>query len=296
MYRGKKQRMWSLLAKILIVVMTVVSVVQTDSVMAATRSQVKGIKIIKPAIQTLALKKGETYKLRYIVKPARARNSLVFSSSKKSIVKVSKKGVLKARKTGKVTITVASKTKPVKKVQIKVTVYKKLKKVRKVTLSQTNVTLKQRQSLVLKSVLSPKKTTDKKVTYVTSDRSVAAVTQKGVVTAGNTGTALITAYAKDGRGAKAVGKVTVIKAEDKVTSGGTATSVPSDGGTKGTPSEVPDRTGAADLTPTLTASSTPTASPTPGTSSQPAQEKELPKITWNCLGDSITANAYVNHH
>lgn len=179
---------------------------------------------------------------------------------------------------------------------------------RKVTLSQTSVTLKQRQSLVLKSVLSPKKTTDKKVTYVTSDRSVAAVTQKGVVTAGNTGTALITAYAKDGRGAKAVCKVTVIKAEDKVTSGGTATSVPSDGGTKQTPSEVPDRTGAADVTPTLTASSTPTASrtstasstptasPTPGISSQPAQEKELPKITWNCLGDSITANAYVNHH
>lgn len=308
MYEGKKHRIRSLLARILIVVMTITSIVQTDSVLAATNSKVKSIKITKPAIKTLALKRGETYKLNCTVRPAKTKNKLMFSSSKKSVVNVSKKGVLKARKTGKATIIVTSKTKPVKRAKINVTVYKRFKKVKKVSLNKASATLNEGQSLTLKVAISPKKATVKKVTYVTSDRSVVTVTQKGVVTAGKIGTAAITAYAKDGRGAKAVCKVTVKKTDDTVRSGETAIPVSSDGNVQKTPSKEPDPTHILEPLSTPATSvlpghpSTPSTSAEPGLPSTPAasplpvQGKELPKFTWNCLGDSITANAYVDHH
>lgn len=214
-----KRRHRKLLAFILASGMLLGTLGQADTASAAKRS-IKKIQLKKPVIQTLALKKGERYKLKYTVKPKALAKKVTITSGKKSVVSVNKKGVLNAKKAGKTTITIQSRTTPKKKVKLKVTVYKKFQKVKKVKLNRKSATLAPGSSLTLKAALSPKKATVKKVIYKSSKKSVATVNQKGVVTANKTGTAKITAYAKDGRGAKAVCRITV--RNDAAQSGGTA--------------------------------------------------------------------------
>ena len=138
--------------------------------------------------------------------PKKKAKKVTFRSTKSSIVSVNKKGKCKAKKAGKAKVIVSCGKK--KKV-ISVTVTKKLKKVKKVTLSKKSASLFCGSSLKLTAKLTPAKTTKKGVVYRSSKSSVASVSKKGVVMAKKKGTAVITAYAKDGRGAKAVCKITV---------------------------------------------------------------------------------------
>lgn len=170
---------------------------------AAKAKKVKKITLSNPKIRTLALKKGETFQLKVKVSPTGMQKKIGYKSSRKSVVTVSKKGKLKARKKGKAVITVFSQTKPKKKVRITVTVYKKFTKAKKVTLNKKTVRMAVGDRQTLKASLSPKKATVKKVYWKSSDTSVASVNQKGVITAKKKGSVKITAYAKDGRGAKA---------------------------------------------------------------------------------------------
>lgn len=204
--RGKGKKLLGVMAAAAMTVCTIVPVAPAE---AASAAKVKSIALTKPAVQTLALKKGETFRLKANVSPKKAKANITYSSSRKKVVQVTKKGVLKAKKAGKATITAASTTKPKKKASVQVTVYKKLTKVKKVSLDKTSAVLSEGQNLTLHASLSPAKATVKKITYEASDKSVAAVSKKGVVTAKKAGTAQITAYAQDGRGAKAVCRVTV---------------------------------------------------------------------------------------
>ena len=158
------------------------------------------------------MKKGETFSLKVKVKPSGMSKKITYSSSKKAVVSVDKKGKLKAKKAGKAVITVSSQTKPKKSVKLTVTVFKAFKKAKKVGLNEKSVTLLEGQKTQMKASVSPQNATVKKVTFQSSDTSVAKVTSKGVVTAKKTGSAKVTAYAADGRGAKAVCNVNVTKA------------------------------------------------------------------------------------
>ncbi len=204
--RGKGKKLLAVMAA---AAMTVCTVVPAAPAEAASGAKVKSIEFSKPAVQTLALKKGETFRLKANVSPKKAKANITYSSSRNKVVQVTKKGVLKAKKAGKATITALSTTKPKKKASIQVTVYKKLTKVKKVSVDKTSAVLSEGQNLTLKASVSPAKATVKKITYATSKKSVATVSKKGVVTAKKAGTAQITAYAQDGRGAKAVCRVTV---------------------------------------------------------------------------------------
>ena len=87
----------------------------------------------------------------------------------------------------KVTITLASGKKQV----INVTVQKTAVKTTKITGIASKATLKKGKKLTLKPVISPI-TSLQKVTYTTSNKKVATVTAKGVITAKKKGTATIT--------------------------------------------------------------------------------------------------------
>lgn len=76
-------------------------------------------KKIQGLSKTLTLKKGSSVKLKLVLKPLTSQQKLTYTSSNKKVVTVSSKGVVKAKKSGKVTITVKSGS---KKVKIKVTV------------------------------------------------------------------------------------------------------------------------------------------------------------------------------
>lgn len=187
------------------------SLAPTGTAQAASAAKVKRLELTKPVTSTLALGKGESFQLKVSVSPKKASKNITFSSSKKSVVQVTKKGMLKAKKAGKATVTAVSTTKPKKKAKVKVTVYNKFVKVKQVSLSKTSAALKEGESVSLGAAVSPKNATERKVAYVTSNASVAAVSSKGVVTAKKAGNANITAYAQDGRGAKAVCRITVGK-------------------------------------------------------------------------------------
>ncbi len=207
----RKHRHWfgRALAGFLVLGMSFSWTGNVDTVQAAKAKKVKSISVSKPETKTLALKKGEKFSLKVKVKPSGAAKNISYRSSKKAVVSVSKKGVLKAKKAGKAVITISSKTKPKKKQKVTVTVYKKFQKVKKVALSQKKADIAVGDKLSLKASVSPKKATVKKLAYTSSKKSVATVSKSGTVTAKKAGKAKITVYAEDGRGAKASCQVTV---------------------------------------------------------------------------------------
>lgn len=83
-------------------------------------------------------------------------------------------------------------------------------KVSRITLSaSTGLALTKGQTQKLTATVAPANATNKAVTWKTSDKNVATVSENGLVTAKSAGTAIITCTAKDGSNVKATCKVTV---------------------------------------------------------------------------------------
>ena len=199
-HKGMKKR---ILATVLSLSMAVPGVAAVPGqLLEAKTVKTKKLTWKKPVVETLALKKGESFRLKWEIKPAKGK--VVLSSSKKSVVTVNKKGKLKAKKPGTATVTISSKTTPKKRIKIKVRVYKKFTKVKKIHLSASKNTLYTGESTVLTSAVIPAKATVKNVIYRSRDKKIAVVSKKGIVTAKKKGKTDIIAYAGDGRGAKAV--------------------------------------------------------------------------------------------
>ena len=113
-----------------------------------------------------------------------------WTSSNKSVAAVNSRGVITAgSRTGKAKITVTLKSG--KKGYITVTVQKSVVKTVKITGVKSALTLTKGKSTTLKPVLSPF-TAGEKITYASSNKNVAAVNSKGVITAKKKGTAVIT--------------------------------------------------------------------------------------------------------
>ncbi len=197
---------------------------------------------------TLTLKKGQSFRIKTKVFPKKA-GKLTYKSSKKKIASVNKKGKIIAKKIGKAKITIRSKKSKKIKATIKVTVVKSLKKVKKIKLNKKSLTLtlgSQPASAQLKATItSPKKPTVKKFNWYSTDKAVASVNSKGVVTAKKTGTAKIFVTSADGRGAKASCLVSVYRKSNptpsvKPSNTATPSAKPSSSGTplpSGTPSQ-----------------------------------------------------------
>lgn len=169
------------------------------------------------------MKKGSSFRIKTKVFPKSAKKSdkLVYKSSKKKVASVSKKGVISAKKLGKAKILIKSKKNKKITGTITVTVVKKLKKVKKLKLNKKSLSLTLsggRNSDKLQiSIVSPKKPTTKKVNWYSSNKKIATVNKKGIVTAKKAGNAQIVVVAADGRGAKATCKVSVSNGSGKIT-------------------------------------------------------------------------------
>ena len=162
-----------------------------------------GVKLNKTKATLYA---GLTLKLNATVQPTKAKTTLKWTSSNKKVATVTQNGVVKALKKGTATITV--KTANGKKATCKITVPVAPTKV---TLNKKNATLKVRKKLTLKATLTPVKA-ETTLTWTTSNKKIATVTQKGVVgvvTAMRPGKATITV--KTANGKKATFVVTVTK-------------------------------------------------------------------------------------
>ena len=196
------------LFKKLWVFMLVLSFLATQfvTVQAAAKTNKETISLNK---SVYTLKKGKTVKLKAVLNKAAKRKGVKWSSSNRKVATVSKNGKVTAKRKGKAAITATVKGTSVK-ARCKITVGTP---VSKVTLNRKSLTLKTGQSFSLKTSISPKKASVKKVNYKSSNKRVASVSKKGVIQAVSAGTVKITATAADGSGKRAVCTVKVEEPE-----------------------------------------------------------------------------------
>ena len=211
----KKHVKMSVLKRILAVVLAAAVAVSIltvpDAAVNAATGKVKSVAVTNLPAKQLTLKKGKSFtlKTKVSISGKKVSKAVTYKSSNKKVATVNAKGKITAKKKGKAVITVISKANKKKTVKIKVTVGTPVTKVK---LNKTKANLNVGKSLTLKTILSPKKPSNKGIIWKSSNTKVATVTSKGVVKAKKAGTVKITATAKDGSGKKATCKVTVKKA------------------------------------------------------------------------------------
>ena len=174
------------------------------------------IKVIDPSIAekvvleesgTLSLNIGESLQLNAAVEPSTAETELKWSSSGSKYASVDDDGLVTAKKTGTITITV--KTDNGKKDTVKIKVVDP-KAATKVVLDQSGiVTLQLGETLQLSAVVEPA-TAETELKW-SSSSSRAKVDQDGLVTPKRTGTATITVKTSNGK--KDTVKVKVVKSD-----------------------------------------------------------------------------------
>ncbi len=173
---------------------------------AASKTYNVTVKLSKKGTkQNISLAKG--YKINLtgqIGKKTYTGKKLKYSSDKPKIATVSSKGIITAKKTGKVKITVTTKDKKQKTV-INLNVVKKVP-VKKVKLNKTTLTLKKGKTAKLTFTLNPVTSTNQKATWKSSNTKVVSVSKSGKLSAKKAGKATITVKV-DGK--KATCKVTV---------------------------------------------------------------------------------------
>ena len=150
---------------------------------------------------SLTIKKGKTAKLSIKLTPKNTTDTITWKSGNKKIATVSKSGVVTGVKKGKTTVT--ARIPNGKKVVWKVTVTEK--KATSIRINVKSKTLNKGKKYTLKATCTPKGATDQ-VYWKSSNKKVATVSSKGVVTAVGKGTAVITATV---RKKKATCKITV---------------------------------------------------------------------------------------
>ena len=148
---------------------------------------VSGIKFDKNEI-TIAV--GETYKLSAVISPTDASDlSVVYKSLNTKVATVSNTGLVTGKQAGEASISVST---PNNKFTATCTV-KVVQKATGLKLSAASLVLDVGESYTIEATFNPKTTTETKITWTSSDSSVAKVDAKGRVTAVAAGTCVINA-------------------------------------------------------------------------------------------------------
>ena len=161
------------------------------------------VQTITLSLSEVTLKRNETIQLLPTITPADFTDEIVWKSSDTSVATVDADGNVKAVKAGTATISVVAGN---TKATCVITVFQP---VTSISLNKTSLTLDAGSTYTLKATVNPSNANNKAVTWSSSDTSVAAVTQDGVVTALKKGAAIITCAAQDGSGVTKTCTVTV---------------------------------------------------------------------------------------
>ena len=138
---------------------------------------------------------NEIIELTATVLPSNATNKkVIWTSSDTSVVVVSNDGMLKGYRPGSATVVVKTED-GAKTASCKITVYQP---VTGILLNQTSVKIKEFESKALSWTVFPSDATNKNVSFTSSDSSVATVSESGIVSAVNKGSAVITVISSDG--------------------------------------------------------------------------------------------------
>ena len=163
---------------------------------ATCRVNVKNVTIavnsikLKQIDRTIAV--GTSLQLNAIITPTNATNkTITWSSSNNKIAQVTKTGVVKGIKAGKVTITAKTSNNKVATCIIRVNIPAK-----SISLNQTNLTLDKGGKYKLKVTFNPTDVTDKAIIWNTSNSNIVEIDKNGEIKAISKGTAYITATSK----------------------------------------------------------------------------------------------------
>lgn len=150
----------------------------------------KPVQIMKANLDRIVLKTGQTtWKVKILNLPAGDR-IVSWKSTDKKIVKVNQNGQIKAqKKTGTAQIIVTSQNG--QKVIINVKVQKKAVKTKRISGLPEKITLPAGTKKALRPIVTPI-TSEQKITYHSSNKRVATISQKGVIKAKKQGKAKIT--------------------------------------------------------------------------------------------------------
>jgi uncharacterized protein YjdB len=146
---------------------------------------------VKTAFKTIYLqvKKNTTISSTVLVGTA-AKGTATYKSSKTSVATVSKTGKIVGKKAGKATITITAPTGQVAKVTVNVV--KKAKKAKGISATVPKTVKVKANAYVTKIATKSKATSTGKATFKTSNKKVATVSAKGVITGKKAGKAKIT--------------------------------------------------------------------------------------------------------
>lgn len=148
---------------------------------------------IKLDVTTLDLNVGEAYQLDVELKPADATDVLLFESSNAKIATVSKKGKVVGASKGSCIIFAKTESGLSTYCTVNVT-----QQVTGIKLNKTDLDMMVGDEFALVATITPKNADDQEVTWSSSDKNVAAVDPKGVVTAYQGGSTIITCISDDG--------------------------------------------------------------------------------------------------
>ena len=145
---------------------------------------------IKLNVTSIVLKTGQSTTKVTVSGLAKGDSVASWKSGNTSLVKVTSSGKITAgKKTGSTTVTVTLRSG--KKAVVKVKVQKSEVKTTRISGLSSKVTLKVKKRITLKPVISPI-TSVQKITYATSNKNIATVSSKGVITGKKPGKAKIT--------------------------------------------------------------------------------------------------------
>ena len=219
--KGSAKKLVTMLM-VLVMLVTSIMVYQPQTVEAAAKNRI----VLENKYKTLYVGEAYTLKATALYKDGKVCASLKkkyntqqlsykyfrFSSSNSKVATVSKKGMVKAKKKGTVTLTMTHIYDHRIKTSVKMQV--KAKKKGKITLAQKSATIGVGNTVKI-SVKSVKNMGGKAMKYTTSDKSIATVSDKGVVTGKSAGEATITVTSVLNKKNKTTFKVTV-KSQDLV--------------------------------------------------------------------------------
>lgn len=156
---------------------------------------------------TQKLDTGKTFTLKATVAPANTTDKVVWSSSNAAVAKVSEDGVVTAVKPGSAVITA---TAGIVKASYTVTVANPIIKATGVKITAPTRSIAAGKKVQLKATVAPSNTTNKAVKWTTSNKKVATVNSKGLVTFNKkAGGKKVTITATSADGSKKYAKITL---------------------------------------------------------------------------------------
>lgn len=163
---------------------------------------------IKVKSRSLFLAVGKSANLKAKIQSGTSFYGLTYKSSKPSVVSVTDKGIVTAKRPGKATITI--KTYNGKKMTVKITCGTQAKKIAFSNV-KSGARLKVGKSKTLKVKFTPSNTSIRALTWKSSNTNILTVNKNGRITAKKPGTAKITATTTDGSKKKVTVKIKVVK-------------------------------------------------------------------------------------